>query len=579
MTTESAEWNGIAASPGYAMAKAVVLSSQAYVPERREIGDPAAEQKRFKTAVAAAEEELEAIIRAALERFGESKAEIFEGHRMLLGDPEFSGAILAKIEEQKLNAEYALYEIARMYIDMFAEMDTELLQARSADIEDVAERVMNHLRGVKSDDLAAITEDCVIVAGDLKPSDTARINPQLVKGIILAAGSRTSHSAIMARSLEIPAVTGAGEAVLQIPAGAMVIVDAMEGIVIAHPSPAQIAEYREKQKRYEVRKAELLELRDKSTFTRDGHRIELGANIGNLEDLEQVLANGAEGIGLFRTEFLYMERTSPPSEEEQFNIYKHVLEKMSGKPVVIRTLDVGGDKDIPYLGLPEEDNPFLGQRALRFCLAKEDLFRTQLRALLRAGVYGELKIMFPMIAVYEEWREARRMLDEERQRLVEAGIAVPERLEVGMMVEVPAAALSAGIFAEEADFFSIGTNDLIQYMMAADRTNESVSYLYQPCHPGLIRLIAMVAEAAHQANKWVGMCGEMAGDPAAIPLLVGLGLDELSMSATSILPARELVARISREQAARLVEQILTLKTEQEVQAQVSAFLQAKEGA
>lgn len=572
MTYKTVRFSGIPASPGYAIAKAVVPVKRTDAPERAEVRDPDAERVRFRNAVAAAMRELEELRREAMEKFGGEKAEIFDGHRLFLGDPEFGGAIEAKIGEEKVNAEYALHEIAQMYIALFGEMDTELLQARAADIRDVAERVMRQLRGGADDGLASLAEECVIVASDLTPSETARMDARFVKGIVLASGSRTSHTAIMARSLGIPAVTGAGDQALEIPARATVIVDAAEGAVIVHPDEALLAEYRERRRRYETRKASLARLIGQPTLTSDGHRLELAANIGKLEDLEPALENGAEGIGLFRTEFLYMDRDGAPDEEEQFSIYKHVLERMDGKPVVIRTLDVGGDKDIPYLGLPREDNPFLGLRAVRFCLAREELFRAQLRALLRASAYGRLKIMFPMIAVYEEWHKARTMLEEEKRRLIGQGVAVAEDLEVGMMVEVPAAALSARQFAREADFFSIGTNDLIQYTMAADRVNEAVSYLYQPYHPAVLRLIAMVAEAAHEQNRWVGMCGEMAGDAEALPLLVGLGLAELSMSPASILPARERIAAISRERARRLAEEALTLRTEREARERVKAF-------
>jgi len=369
----------------------------------------------------------------------------------------------------------------------------------------------------------------------------------------------------MARSLDIPAIVGAGSEIRKIQAGATVIMDATEGILLIDPSADELAVFRDKMAQYAKRKAELALWVNRSTVSKDGHRVELAANIGKIEDVQKALDNGAEAIGLFRTEFLYMGRHSLPSEEEQFSSYKFVLEKLEGKPVVIRTLDIGGDKELPYLDLPKESNPFLGQRALRFCLERQDVFRTQLRALLRASRYGDLKIMFPMIAVLDELREAKRILEEERQKLIAEGIEIASRIEVGMMIEVPSAAISADLFAPEVDFFSIGTNDLIQYTMAADRMNETVSYLYQPCHPAILRLIRIVIDAARQEGKWVGMCGEMAGDKTAIPLLLGLGLHEFSMSAGSILSAREQISQLSRNEWETLSKQALTMRGQQEV--------------
>jgi phosphotransferase system enzyme I (PtsI) len=445
-------------------------------------------------------------------------------------------------------------------------MEDELLRERAADVRDVCGRVMNRLRGIETIDLSQLRDECIIIATDLTPSDTAQLNLEAVRGFVTEIGSRTSHSAIMARSLDIPAVVGVGPDIRKIQAGATVVMDASEGIILVDPSPEELALFREKKARYDKRKAELAQWVNRPTVSLDGHRIELAANIGNLEDVQKALDNGAEGIGLFRTEFLYMGRSELPTEEEQFNSYKFVLEKMAGKPVVIRTLDIGGDKELPYLDLPRESNPFLGQRALRLCLERQDMFRTQLRALLRASRYGNLKIMFPMIAVLDELLEAKRILEEERQKLVASGVEVASSMEVGMMIEVPSAAISADIFAKEVDFFSIGTNDLIQYTMAADRMNETVSYLYQPCHPAILRLIRSVVDAARQEGKWVGICGEMAGDLTAIPLLIGLGVHELSMSAGSILPARELIGQLSRTEWEALSKQALSMRGQREVQ-------------
>jgi phosphoenolpyruvate-protein phosphotransferase (PTS system enzyme I) len=539
---------GIAASPGYAIAKAWVYSKEDYLPEPMNIAHIDVEQDRFRSAVAAAQAELDHIRQSTLERLGQSKAEIFEGHLSLLTDPELIDAVLASVEEKRMNAEYALYEVAQMFIEIFNNMDNELMRGRAVDIKDVTDRVMNHLRGVPDKDLAAMTQVCIVIAHDLTPSDTARLNLDAVQGIVCEVGSRTSHTAIMARSLELPAIVGAGEAVMSIVSGTTLIMDAIEGRLIVDPTDEQLALYQERLHAYTMRREELLKLKDLPTVTLDGHKVELAANIGKLEDVEKAIASGAEGIGLFRTEFLFMDHSGLPTEDEQYTIYKHVLSKMQQKPVVIRTLDIGGDKELSYMELPKESNPFLGLRAIRLCLNREELFRTQLRALLRASVHGNLKIMFPMIAVYEEWSSAKRLLLEEKEKLIQAGITLAQSIEVGMMIEVPAAALSAEAFAPEVDFFSIGTNDLIQYTMAADRMNESVAYLYQPNHPSIIKLIRMVIEAGRKEGKWVGMCGEMAGDPNAIPELVRLGLDELSMSAGSILSSRALIRSLRVQQ-------------------------------
>ncbi|MFB9329053.1 phosphoenolpyruvate--protein phosphotransferase [Paenibacillus aurantiacus] len=557
--------SGIAASPGYAIARIVTLKPARPAPEREQIADPQAEQARFAAAIEQSRAELETIRQLTEQRLGAEKAEIFEGHLMLLEDPELIDATNERIAEESLNAEYALHEVAGMFIAMLESMDNELLRERAVDIRDITARVTSHLLGEPHQDLSTITETCIIAAEDLTPSDTAQLNLDAVQGFVTVVGSRTSHSAIMARSLDVPAIVGIGESLSGLPGGTLVVMDAMEGRVIIDPTEEELRDYETRKRLYDERKANLARLKDQPTSSLDGVRVELAANIGRAEDAVKALENGAEGIGLFRTEFLYMGRDSLPSEEEQMNSYKAVLEKMNGKPVVIRTLDIGGDKELPYLNLPKESNPFLGLRALRFCLKREDLFRTQLRALLRASRFGNLKIMFPMIAVLDELREARRVLDEERAKLESEGVKVAADIEVGIMIEVPSAAVTADLFAKEVDFFSIGTNDLIQYTMAADRMNESVSYLYQPCHPTILRLVNMVIRAAEREGKWVGMCGEMAGDSSAVPLLLGLGLHEFSMSAGSILPTRELIAGLSKTEWARIAEQALTLRTQEEV--------------
>ncbi|MFX3634754.1 MAG: phosphoenolpyruvate--protein phosphotransferase [Candidatus Pristimantibacillus sp.] len=563
--------SGIGASPGLAIARAVVLKTETYIPIRGFVEQPELEVRRFKTAVQEAQKEIEQVRSATEEKLGVEKAEIFQGHLLILEDPDLIDVVVDQINKEAVNAEYVLHQVSQSFIEMLNQMEDELLRERAVDIRDVCGRVMNHLRGIESWDLSLMSEECIIIAADLTPSDTAQLNLSAVRGFTTEIGSRTSHSAIMARSLDIPAIVGAGTEIRSIPAGAIVIMDASEGIIIVDPSPEELRVFRNKKEQYDRRKADLAQWVNRSTVTLDGHRVELAANIGKLEDVQKALDNGAEAIGLFRTEFLYMDRNTLPTEEEQYRSYKFVLEKLEGKPVVIRTLDIGGDKELPYLDLPKESNPFLGQRALRLCLEWQDIFRTQLRALLRSSRYGNLKIMFPMIAVLEELREAKRILAEERQKLTAEGAELANHIEVGMMIEVPSAAITADLFAPEVDFFSIGTNDLIQYTMAADRMNETVSYLYQPCHPAILRLIRIVIDAARQEGKWVGMCGEMAGDQTATPLLLGLGLHEFSMSTGSILSAREQISKLSRTEWETLTRQVLMLPGQQDVQDFVKA--------
>jgi phosphoenolpyruvate-protein phosphotransferase (PTS system enzyme I) len=556
---------GIAASSGIAIAKAFRLEEPELTVEKKSINDAEEEVQRFNAAVEKAKSELEAIKERAKEEMGEDKAAIFAAHLLVLSDPELLNPIIDKIRSENINAEFALKETADMFVQMFESMDNEYMKERAADIRDVTKRVLAHLLGVQISNPSMISEEVIIVAEDLTPSDTAQLNRKYVKGFTTDIGGRTSHSAIMARSMEIPAVVGTKTVMKEIENGMTVIVDGIDGLVIVNPSTEVLAKYEKKKEDFEAQKAEWAKLVNEKTVTSDGHHVELAANIGTPDDVKGVLENGGEGIGLYRTEFLYMGRDQLPTEDEQFEAYKTVLEKMNGKPVVVRTLDIGGDKELPYLNLPKELNPFLGFRAIRLCLEEQDLFRTQLRALLRASVYGNLKIMFPMIATLEEFRQAKGILLEEKEKLVAEGVQVSDHIEIGMMVEIPSTAVLADQFAKEVDFFSIGTNDLIQYTMAADRMNERVSYLYQPYNPSILRLINMIIEAAHKEGKWVGMCGEMAGDPIAIPILLGLGLDEFSMSATSILPARSQLKKLSKKEAESFKQTILSMSTTEEV--------------
>ncbi|KMY49274.1 phosphoenolpyruvate--protein phosphotransferase [Peribacillus loiseleuriae] len=563
--------SGIAASNGIAIAKAYRLIEPELKVEKKSIENVAEESARFKAAVDMSKSELQNIREKAAEDLGEDKAAIFDAHLLVISDPELLGPIEDKIKSENINAEFALKETADMFILMFEQMDNEYMRERAADIRDVTKRLLAHLLGVQIPNPSMIAEEVIVISEDLTPSDTAQLNRQFVKGFTTDIGGRTSHSAIMARSMEIPAVVGTKEATKTIQNGDIVIVDGLNGQVHINPTPEVIKQYEKEAQAYEAQKAEWAKLVNEQTISKDGHHVELVANIGTPKDLVGVINNGGEGVGLYRTEFLYMGREQLPTEEEQFEAYKAVLEGLKGKPVVVRTLDIGGDKELPYLNLPKEMNPFLGYRAIRLCLDQQEIFRTQLRALLRASQYGDLKIMFPMIATLGEFRQAKAILEEEKQQLLAKGVTVAEGIEVGIMVEIPSTAVMADTFAKEVDFFSIGTNDLIQYTMAADRMNERVSYLYQPYNPAILRLVKMVIDAAHKEGKWAGMCGEMAGDETAIPVLLGLGLDEFSMSATSILRARSLISKLSKEEMEALAISVLDLETNEDVQAAVEA--------
>ncbi|MGM1021607.1 MAG: phosphoenolpyruvate--protein phosphotransferase [Bacillota bacterium] len=557
--------SGIAASAGIAIARAFILEHPNYAVERRAVGDAEAEIARLDAALVKSQTELEAIKEKTLQELGEKKAEIFASHLLILNDPELIDPVKAKIRDEQLNADYALNEVATQFISMFENMKSAYLQERASDMRDVTKRILNHLLGVHFVSPAEIAEETIVLAEDLTPSDTAQLNREFVKGFATNIGGRTSHSAIMARSLEIPAVVGTKNILSQAKSGDLIIVDGLDGHVFVNPSEEIVAEYQAKQVAYDKQREEWRKLRGEATVSVDGVHVELAANIGTPNDVAGVLDNGGEGVGLYRTEFLYMGRDKLPSEEVQYTAYKTVLERMEGKPVVVRTLDIGGDKELPYLDLPKEMNPFLGFRAIRLCLDRQDIFRTQLRALLRASVHGNLRIMFPMIATLNEFRESKAVLLEEKEKLVAEGVAVSEEIQLGIMVEIPSTAVLADQFAKEVDFFSIGTNDLIQYTMAADRMNERVSYLYQPYNPSILRLVKMVIDAAHREGRWAGMCGEMAGDTTAIPLLLGLGLDEFSMSATSILPARSQISKLSRADMEKLAAKALDMQTAEQV--------------
>ncbi|MCY1049004.1 phosphoenolpyruvate--protein phosphotransferase [Mammaliicoccus sciuri] len=564
---------GIAASDGVAISKAYLLVEPDLSFSSENISDVDGEVEKFKVAVNQSKVELTQIRNNAEKQLGADKAAIFDAHLLVLEDPELLNPIEENIRNNKVNAPTALNEVSTNFITIFENMDNEYMKERAADIRDVSKRILAHILGVELPNPSMINESVIIVGEDLTPSDTAQLNKEFVKGFATNIGGRTSHSAIMSRSLEIPAVVGTKDITDRVNHGDSLIIDGLSGDVIINPTDDEVQAYEQKQKNFLAEKEELAKLVNDESVSKDGVHVELAANIGTPNDLEGVKNNGAEGIGLYRTEFLYMGRDNMPSEEEQFEAYSKVLKEMDGKRVVVRTLDIGGDKELSYLNLPKEMNPFLGYRAIRLCLDQTEIFRTQLRALLRASEFGKLNIMFPMIATIKEFRDAKAILLEEKEKLVSEGVNVADDIEIGIMVEIPSTAALADIFAKEVDFFSIGTNDLIQYTMAADRMSERVSYLYQPYNPAILRLVKQVIEASHKEGKWTGMCGEMAGDNTAIPLLLGLGLDEFSMSATSILKARKQIKQLDQKEMQELANKAINCATEEEVVELVNQIL------
>jgi phosphoenolpyruvate-protein phosphotransferase (PTS system enzyme I) len=532
---------GISASKGYAIGQVVIKTNENIVITERKIKDVASEKNKLNIAIELTRKQLNIISKKAEKEVGKENSAIFESHMMLLDDPEFVGMAEENIENNKVNVEKALQDVINKYMAIFAAMEDEYMRERGADIKDVGNRIQANLAGKSYGAMDEIDENTVVAARDLTPSDTAQLDKNKVIAFLTDIGGKTSHSAIMARTLEIPAVVGMNDITTRVKNGDTVIVDGCEGIVVINPDKKTLEQYIQKKSEFEKERELLKKLVNTKTVTKDGKRIEVVGNIGKPEDVIKVLENGADGIGLFRTEFLYMDRDSIPTEDEQFEAYKYVTQKMGEKPVVIRTLDIGGDKKLSYLPMDEEMNPFLGYRAIRLCLGRIDIFKVQLRALLRASAYGNIKIMFPMISSLEEFLKSKEILKECMQELKLEGKKFNEKLETGIMVEIPAAAVCADNLAKYVDFFSIGTNDLIQYTLAADRMNEKVAYLYNTMHPAVLKLIKMTIEAAHAEGKWCGMCGEMAGDENAVPILLEYGLDEFSMSASSILKAKKLI--------------------------------------
>lgn len=555
---------GIAGSAGYGVGKVVIISDAKPEYENRTITDTDAEIKRYNDAVAAFTEKTHAMAEAMKESVGEHNAEILEGHILLLTDPGMDeitkGAIMSGT-----CAEAAFESTCDMFAGMFQMADDELTRQRATDIGDIKVRMLKILTGTPDVNISEVPAGTILVAEDLTPSMTAGIVKENVAGIITAVGGKTSHSAILARALEIPAVLSVDGIVDKVSDGMTAVVDGCDGICILDPSQEEIEKYQAKREKYLSDKALLEVYRGKDTVTADGVKVHLYGNIGNPEDAKQVAACDGEGVGLFRTEFLFMGASELPSEEEQFQAYKAAAETMEGREVIIRTLDVGGDKDIPYLGLEKEDNPFLGFRAVRYCLQNKDSYRVQLRALLRASAFGDIKIMVPLVTCVDEIRSVKALVKELMAELDAENIAYNKDIQVGAMIETPAASLIADLLAKEADFFSIGTNDLTQYTMAVDRGNAKVAYLYSSYNPAVLRSMKNIIEAANAAGIMVGMCGEAAADPLLIPLLISFGLGEFSVSATSVLATRGTIAKWSKAEADELAAKALSLATETEV--------------
>ena len=565
---------GTNASSGIGIGNAVIVEEKELVIKRETVRDAAAEVERFKGALDLTLKKTEELAADLATRVGEKEAEIMQGHMMLLMDPMLTGEIETAITGESICAEYAIEQVCTTYADLFASMDDELMQQRATDMRDIKTRMQRELLGVESVDIASLPAGTILVAKDLTPSMTAGIEPENVAGIVTELGGKTSHSAILARALEIPAVVAVPDLMNQVENGHVIVLDGSEGTVYIDPDQNVVDDFSAKREKFLKEKKELEQYIGKPTVTKDGVRIELVANIGKPEDLEKVLQYDGEGVGLFRTEFLFMDRTAMPTEEEQFEAYKTVAEGLKGKPVIIRTLDIGGDKEIPYMGLTKDENPFLGYRAIRFCLdRKDDVYKPQLRALLRASAYGNIKIMVPMVTCIEELREAKALIEEIKKELDEQNIPYKKDIEVGIMVETAAASLMADVFAKEAAFFSIGTNDLTQYTMSVDRGNDKVSYLYSTFNPAVLRSIKRIITCGREAGIMVGMCGEAASDPLMIPLLLAFGLNEFSMSASAILYSRKLITGYSTQELQAVADKAMSFATAAEVELYMREFM------
>lgn len=570
--------SGILASPGIAFGKALLLKEDEIVIDRKKISADKVDQEveRFLSGRAKASAQLEVIKTKAGETFGEEKEAIFEGHIMLLEDEELEQEIIALIKDKHMTADAAANEVIEGQATALEELDDEYLKERAADVRDIGKRLLRNILGLSIIDLSAIQDEVILVAADLTPSETAQLNLKKVLGFITDAGGRTSHTSIMARSLELPAIVGTGSITAQVKNGDYLILDAVNNQVLVNPSNEQIEALRNLQAQVAEEKAELAKLKDLPAITLDGHQVEVCANIGTVRDVEGAERNGAEGVGLYRTEFLFMDRDALPTEEEQFAAYKAVAEACGSQAVIVRTMDIGGDKELPYMNFPKEENPFLGWRAVRIAMDRKEILRDQVRAILRASAFGKLRIMFPMIISVEEVRALKKEIEIYKQELRDDGKAFDESIEIGVMVETPAAATIARHLAKEVDFFSIGTNDLTQYTLAVDRGNDMISHLYQPMSPSVLNLIKQVIDASHAEGKWTGMCGELAGDERATLLLLGMGLDEFSMSAISIPRIKKIIRNTNFEDAKVLAEQALAQPTTDELMTLVNKFIEEK---
>ncbi|HBW8875301.1 TPA: phosphoenolpyruvate-protein phosphotransferase PtsI [Klebsiella quasipneumoniae subsp. similipneumoniae] len=570
--------SGILASPGIAFGKALLLKEDEIVIDRKKISADKVDQEveRFLSGRDKASAQLEVIKTKAGETFGEEKEAIFEGHIMLLEDEELEQEIIALIKDKHMTADAAANEVIDGQATALEELDDEYLKERAADVRDIGKRLLRNILGLAIIDLSAIQDEVILVAADLTPSETAQLNLKKVLGFITDAGGRTSHTSIMARSLELPAIVGTGSITAQVKNGDYLILDAVNNQVLINPSNEQIEALRNLQAQVAEEKAELAKLKDLPAITLDGHQVEVCANIGTVRDVEGAERNGAEGVGLYRTEFLFMDRDALPTEEEQFAAYKAVAEACGSQAVIVRTMDIGGDKELPYMNFPKEENPFLGWRAVRIAMDRKEILRDQVRAILRASAFGKLRIMFPMIISVEEVRALKKEIEIYKQELRDEGKAFDESIEIGVMVETPAAATIARHLAKEVDFFSIGTNDLTQYTLAVDRGNDMISHLYQPMSPSVLNLIKQVIDASHAEGKWTGMCGELAGDERATLLLLGMGLDEFSMSAISIPRIKKIIRNTNFEDAKVLAEQALAQPTTDELMTLVNKFIEEK---
>ncbi len=570
--------SGILASPGIAFAKALLLKEEEIVINNHPVSAENVETEiaRFFEARQKSSEQLTAIKEMAGRTFGEEKEAIFEGHLMLLEDEELESDIISLIRDERFSTEKAIHHAIEQYASMMAELDDPYLRERATDFRDIGTRLVKNALGMEVVNLGTINEEVILIAHDLTPSETAQINLQYVKGFITDIGGRTSHTSIMARSLELPAIVGTNDITSRVKNGDLVILDALDNAVIINPDAATLETARSKQAAFLAEKAELAKLRTLPAETLDGHRVDVCSNIGTIKDMDGAHRNGAEGVGLYRTEFLFMDRDALPSEEEQFQAYKEVAESMPDHPIIVRTMDIGGDKELPYLKFPKEMNPFLGWRAVRIFFDRKEIMHTQLRAILRASAFGKLRIMFPMIISVEELRLLKAEIAELKQALKAEGHAFDEQIEVGVMIETPAAAVIARHLAKEADFFSIGTNDLTQYTLAVDRGNEMISALYNPLSPSVLNLIKMVIDASHAEGKWTGMCGELAGDERATLLLLGMGLDEFSMSAISIPKVKQLIRGTNYTEAKAMADKALASATVAEVEAVLDDFVKQK---